>query len=92
MVLLTCSYLNREFIRIGYYVNNEYSEEELKETPPAQILFEKLQRVTLAEKPKVTKFPISWDPNVNELMPDIPQGELTEENSMAAAAELMALD
>ncbi len=24
----------QEFIRVGYYVNNEYMEEELRETPP----------------------------------------------------------
>ena len=26
VLLLTCSYRNNEFIRIGYYVNNEYSD------------------------------------------------------------------
>ncbi len=111
VVLLTCSYLNREFIRIGYYVNNEYTDEELKENPPATVIVEKLQRIILAEKPKVsysprihftssiftsfctwhvqvTKFPISWDPNVAEVMPDIPQGEMTEE-SVAQAMQMM---
>jgi len=27
VVLLTCSYKGKEFIRVGYYVNNEYTEE-----------------------------------------------------------------
>ena len=36
VVLLTCSYKNQEFIRVGYYVNNEYSEPEMKENPPLE--------------------------------------------------------
>lgn len=34
VVLLTCSYRGKEFIRIGYYVNNEYIDEELRENNP----------------------------------------------------------
>ncbi|KAK8017426.1 hypothetical protein PG993_013752 [Apiospora rasikravindrae] len=33
VVLLTCSYDGREFIRVGYYVNNEYETEELNADP-----------------------------------------------------------
>jgi len=36
VVLLTCSFKNQEFIRVGYYVNNEYSEPEMKENPPLE--------------------------------------------------------
>lgn len=42
VVLLTCSYKNCEFVRVGYYVNNEYSDPELTETPPAKPIFEKV--------------------------------------------------
>ena len=35
VVLLTCSYRTKEFIRVGYYVNNEYNDPELKENPPS---------------------------------------------------------
>jgi histone chaperone ASF1 len=28
-VLLTCSYMDQEFIRIGYYVNNDYDDVQL---------------------------------------------------------------
>lgn len=42
VVLLTCSYKSQEFIRVGYYTNNEYSDAELKENPPAQPLFDKV--------------------------------------------------
>lgn len=34
VVLITCTYRGQEFIRIGYYVNNEYTDPELRETPP----------------------------------------------------------
>lgn len=42
VVLLTCSYKDREFVRVGYYVNNEYTEEEMKENPPARPAIEKV--------------------------------------------------
>ncbi len=61
MLLLTCSYLDQEFIRIGYYVNSEYSDEQLRETPPETVQVDKLVRSVLSEKPKVTRFAISWD-------------------------------
>ncbi|ORX94319.1 histone chaperone ASF1A-like protein [Basidiobolus meristosporus CBS 931.73] len=59
VILLTCSYREREFVRVGYYVNNEYMDEELKENPPEKIEFDKLYRNILAEKPRVTRFPIA---------------------------------
>lgn len=34
VVLITCTYLGQEFIRVGYYVNNEYTDPELRENPP----------------------------------------------------------
>lgn len=34
VVLLTCTYHGQEFIRVGYYVNNEYPNPELRENPP----------------------------------------------------------
>ena len=43
VVLLTCSYKEREFVRVGYYVNNEYTEEEMKENPPARPVIEKVE-------------------------------------------------
>lgn len=36
IILLTCSYRNQEFLRVGYYVNNEYAEEELRDNPPTE--------------------------------------------------------
>ena len=42
MVLLTCSYRNQEFVRVGYYVNNEYTEPELRENLPMETDFGKV--------------------------------------------------
>lgn len=43
VVLLTCSYRSKEFIRVGYYVNNEYSDPELKENPPNTPQYDKVK-------------------------------------------------
>nr|CAG4644269.1 EOG090X0CKF [Lepidurus arcticus] len=61
VVLLTCSYRGKEFIRVGYYVNNEYADPELKENPPTTPHFDKLVRNILATNPRVTRFKIDWD-------------------------------
>ena len=124
VVLVTCSYKEREFVRIGYYVNNEYNTGNEEDggvdttttttttptaasaaTPAAQeftnsnqilsspssdhhkddddenaamtsptppppsrpkisiydIVFDQVQRQILADKPRVTKFPIPWN-------------------------------
>lgn len=61
VLLLTCSYQGQEFIRVGYYVSNDYVEEALREEPPARVLIEKVQRNILADKPRVTKFPIVFN-------------------------------
>eukprot|EP00429_Kryptoperidinium_foliaceum_P004501 CAMPEP_0176025018 /NCGR_PEP_ID=MMETSP0120_2-20121206/12234_1 /TAXON_ID=160619 /ORGANISM="Kryptoperidinium foliaceum, Strain CCMP 1326" /LENGTH=229 /DNA_ID=CAMNT_0017358201 /DNA_START=180 /DNA_END=869 /DNA_ORIENTATION=+ len=84
VVLVTCSYKEREFVRVGYYVNNEYHDPNAP--PPAETMqdgnamqedgadqqqpaapslpnpipLERIQRQILADKPRVTKFPISW--------------------------------
>ncbi|GKY90460.1 hypothetical protein MPSEU_000019800 [Mayamaea pseudoterrestris] len=70
VVLVTCSYQEREFVRIGYYVNNEYTlqpeqplgEGEEPSPPPSwpQLDLQHVQRHILADKPRVTKFPIPW--------------------------------
>lgn len=61
VVLLTCSYRGQEFVRVGYFINNEYSEQELRENPPAKPLFHQMTRNILASKPRVTRFKINWD-------------------------------
>lgn len=61
IVLLTCSYRGQEFVRVGYFINNDYSEQELRENPPPKPLFDKMTRNILASKPRVTRFKINWD-------------------------------
>lgn len=60
VILLSCSYDGREFVRVGYYVNNEYTDEALIAEPPAKPIIEKVRRNILAEKPRVTRFAIKW--------------------------------
>ena len=108
VVLVTCSYQEREFIRVGYYVNNEYHCPEYLQKvqaaaeaaakaaqqqqpvaaeggsggedpaanapavePPAPPSYPaldmtKVQRQILADKPRVTKFPIPWSKQQEE--------------------------
>lgn len=66
VLLLTCSYMGQEFIRVGYYVNNDYDDEQLREEPPPKVLIERIQRNILADKPRVTKFPINFHPENSE--------------------------
>ena len=60
VLLLTCSYLGQEFVRVGYYVNNDYDDEQLRAEPPQKVLIDRVQRNILADKPRVTKFPINF--------------------------------
>ena len=59
VVLVTCSFMDQEFIRIGYYVNNEYPDYD-QENPPAHIEVSKLYRSILADQPRVTRFNVDW--------------------------------
>ncbi|KAJ3509618.1 hypothetical protein NLJ89_g5127 [Agrocybe chaxingu] len=59
-LILTGSYRDQEFVRVGYYQNTEYDNEEMKETPPAKIQFNRLVR-DISTKPRVTRFHIKWD-------------------------------
>ncbi|ETO13431.1 histone chaperone ASF1 [Reticulomyxa filosa] len=67
VVFLTCSFEDQEFIRIGYYVSNEYEKDDsvnaakndpTKKTKPIDVT--KIKRVILQEKPRIIKFPIDW--------------------------------
>ena len=43
VILLTCSYKGQEFIRVGYYVNTDYGDPELRENPPPQVILEQVR-------------------------------------------------
>ncbi|WVQ77203.1 histone chaperone ASF1 [Cryptococcus sp. DSM 104548] len=61
VIIITASYREKEFVRVGYYVNTYYEDEELKENPPSVVQWDKLHRNVLIEKPKVTRFQNPWD-------------------------------
>lgn len=60
-IMLTVSYKDREFIRVGYFVSNEYPDPEMRENPPPQPKVELLHRNILSDKPRVTRWQIEWD-------------------------------
>ncbi|KAI5402250.1 histone chaperone ASF1B [Lathyrus oleraceus] len=84
VLLLTCSYLGQEFIRVGYYVNNDYDDEQLREEPPTKVLTDRVQRNILSDKPRVTKFPINFHPENTEIeeqpVPSEQQPETVEDS------------
>lgn len=59
-LVLSCSYRGREFIRVGYYVSNQYMQQELIEGSPLTVAIDKVQRFVLASMPKVSRFPTSF--------------------------------
>ncbi len=61
VLILTGSYRDKEFVRVGYYVNTEYEDEERKLNPPETVEWEGLIRNVLVEKPRVTRFNNPWD-------------------------------
>ncbi|TVY80630.1 Histone chaperone ASF1 [Lachnellula suecica] len=90
VILLTCAYDSREFVRVGYYVNNEYDSEELNADPPAKPVLEKVRRNILAEKPRVTRFAIKWDSDDSapaEFPPDQPEADLNADGEEYGAEE-----
>lgn len=68
-LILTGSYKDQEFVRVGYYQNTEYEDEEMKENPPKNIVFERLVR-DISVKPRVTRFQIKWCVVVNIAVTD----------------------
>jgi histone chaperone ASF1 len=89
VVLLTCSYRDKEFVRVGYYVSNsslDAKEEinpetnQLESVVPVVTDIRRVQRHLLADKPRVTRFPIDWDePSENEAQNQMSnEGDLQE--------------
>ena len=82
VVLVTCSYREKEFVRVGYYVNNEYMEPYDEEIgPPKPLDMNKVRRCVLSEKPRVTRFPVQWGDTKEE-----EGSQKTEEEEEAATA------
>jgi histone chaperone ASF1 len=54
-MILCGSYINQEFIRVGYYIHNWIPSEEA-EGLTVDELVKKAQRTIISEKPRITKF------------------------------------
>ena len=97
VVLVTCSYRDKEFVRVGYYVNNEYTEpyDEFA-GPPKPLDMDKVRRVILSEKPRVTRFPIQWgdkDEQSLKILEDAPkQGQDNNANMGMSDGQRMPQD
>lgn len=90
VILLTCAYDGREFVRVGYYVNNEYDSDELNADPPAKPQVDHIRRNVLAEKPRVTRFAIKWDSEASapaEFPPEQPEADLAADEEEYGADE-----
>lgn len=90
VVLLTCAYDGREFVRVGYYVNNEYDSEELNAEPPSKPIIDRVKRNILSEKPRVTRFAIKWDSEASapaEFPPEQPEADLVADGDQYGADE-----
>jgi histone chaperone ASF1 len=67
-LLVTCSYRDQEFCRIGYYVNNEWNgnnnefigDQQQQYVDESTLSLQNVVRTILADKPRVTRFPIQW--------------------------------
>ncbi|CAF9913546.1 MAG: Histone chaperone asf1 [Gomphillus americanus] len=95
VILLSCSYDGREFVRVGYYVNNEYDSEELNAEPPAKPDVERVLRNILAEKPRVTRFAIKWDSDESapaEFPPEQPEADHADDDADRYGAEEIELE
>lgn len=55
VIIIAAAYRDKEFVRVGYYVNTYYEDEALTENPGDKVIWEKLHRNVLIEKPKVTR-------------------------------------
>ena len=99
VVLISCSYANQEFIRVGYYVSNGLPGAEASAdgdadadaaataaaADAAALSPGSLERTILAESPRVTRFLINWTPQDAAAMGGV-------DASAAAAAQAEAGD
>lgn len=71
VIIIAAAYRDKEFVRVGYYVNTYYEDEEMMENPGERVIWDKLHRNVLIEKPKVTRLVAvsSPPPNLTQPLP-----------------------
>lgn len=52
---------NREFFRCSYLIAHEYADPDMRENPPEETQWEKLQRRVRTDNPVIKIQPIPWD-------------------------------
>ncbi len=58
-LILTVNYEGMEFLRVGYYVYNFYTDPSLLDSPPSKPVISKVTRNILSDKPRITTFDIT---------------------------------
>ncbi|MFH4976380.1 hypothetical protein AB6A40_003089 [Gnathostoma spinigerum] len=74
VLLLRCRYRDQEFIKIGWFVSNTYTDPDLQENPPSTPILDQLTRTVYTDDVRVTTFAIKWDDNQ-----EIPGDEVLKE-------------
>ena len=59
-VIISGKKAGEEFVRVGYFVANGYTDPELIANPPAQLNIHKLSR-NILDSPLITTFDVKWD-------------------------------
>eukprot|EP00761_Pharyngomonas_kirbyi_P001149 gb/GECH01001150.1/.p1 GENE.gb/GECH01001150.1/~~gb/GECH01001150.1/.p1 ORF type:complete len:169 (+),score=50.11 gb/GECH01001150.1/:1-507(+) len=65
VILLLGYYKGQMFVKLGYYVNNDYEDEELQDNPPETPIIDKIVR-NIDTNVRLTQFSISWDKETTE--------------------------
>eukprot|EP00754_Rhynchopus_humris_P005426 Rhum_TRINITY_DN12707_c0_g1::Rhum_TRINITY_DN12707_c0_g1_i2::g.53826::m.53826/K10753/ASF1; histone chaperone ASF1 len=61
VLLINVGYKEQEFLRVGYYVNVAYSDQQLNEAPPSDVIhIDKLARNVLTKRPTIVQTDIDW--------------------------------
>jgi len=95
VILLSCAYDGREFVRVGYYVSHEYDTPELQAEPPKQHQLDRIVRNMLTDKPRVTRFAIKWDSEDSapaEFPPEQPGADDAEDDADQYGADEAAIE
>mmetsp|Transcript_3087 Transcript_3087/g.2658 ORF Transcript_3087/g.2658 Transcript_3087/m.2658 type:complete len:95 (+) Transcript_3087:313-597(+) len=57
-IIISVTYQEKEFFRVGYYVYNSYDDPEMNENPPEHVQLHRIVRNVLHDKPRITRFDI----------------------------------